>query len=334
MTDATAELSAEDQFAALRAARTSDNPTAEPVKQESAEPPEPAEPQAEPTPEAAPTDPFAGWPDAAKAKYQEAEALAKKLAQERDAAVGRLAPIQRKLSELQSTSVAPKARPEPRTPAPQSRRPDSYFDSAEWKEFERDYPDEAKRQRKAIEAERQAVIEDARRIAREEAMSAAGKVRDELGRFVSPHIERIQERERAEAVAKLTTEHPDWSQHFSFIPVRDDAGNVVSYEPQSSPKFDAWFDSLHRRDQDSVREALWSDDPDDCTWVVNRFKSETGEVDSAANTAIANKAERRRQNLESSVQPASTPTPAPVRVNPEDLSDEDRFALIRAQKKR
>lgn len=329
MTDATAELSAEDQFAALRAARTSDNPTAEPVKQESAEPPEPAEPQAEPTPEAALPDPFAGWPDAAKAKYQEAEALAKKLAQERDAAVGRLAPIQRKLSELQSTSVAPKARPEPRTPAPQTRRPDSYFDSAEWKEFERDYPDEAKRQRKAIEAERQAIIENATRIAREE----AGKVRDELGRFVSPHIERIQERERAEAVAKLSTEHPDWSNHFHFKPVQAEDGSV-DYVPESSPQFDAWFDSLHRRDQASVREALWSDDPDDCAWVVNRFKSETGEVDSAANTAIANKAERRRQNLESSVQPASSPTPAPIRVNPEELSDEDRFALIRSQKKR
>jgi hypothetical protein len=315
MTDVAVELSDEEQFAALRS-KTSEpeKPTAEAVI------PEPVTPE----PEAAPPDPYAGWPDTAKAELEKARAEAKKLAIERDAAVGRLAPIQRKLSDLERSSVAPKANPVPAKPAPSNKR-DSYFDSPEWKEFERDYPDEAKRQRNAIASERAAILEETRRIAREE----AGAARDELGRFVSPYVARMEEVEQRERVAVLNKEHPDWHEHFMLVPTADG-----SYEPKSSPAFDAWFDQLDAIEQDDVRDRLWATDrPDLCAWVIRKFKRETA-IDSAANNEAAQKAESRRKNLEANVSPNLKPSPAAVRINPDDLSDEDRFALIREQRKR
>jgi hypothetical protein len=227
------------------------------------------------------------------------------------------------LSDLERSSAAPKGPARPATP-----KRDSYYDSQEWKEFERDYPDEAKRQRRAIEAERAAILEESRRIAREE----AGQVRDELGRFVSPHVAKLEEIEARERLAVLNTEHPDWKDHFHFRAVQDDDGNV-SHEPVSSPKFDEWFDALDPIEQGDVRNRLWSDDPAHCAWVIRKFKRETA-IDSAANTEAANKAESRRKNLQANVQPNLVPAPQAVRINPEDMTDEDRFALIREQRKK
>lgn len=183
---------------------------AEPPSNEAAPAPEPVAPTpADPAPEppqenTGDTDWLAALPEAARqqveAERQQLQQVQAQLLQEqqqRAAIQGRLTPMQRRVQELERLQ-----RPAPADPAP-APAPDSYFDSEEWKTFQRDYPDEARTQRALVATE----------LAARDREIAALRARQQDNDTRQQRLDEALDRLRlSEARAQLAEQHPDWMQ--------------------------------------------------------------------------------------------------------------------------
>lgn len=210
-----------DALIAARREEVSDTP-APPVADDP--PPEPAadEPEShdEPAPEAgssvsggensAPDDAIdlETLPPAVRAKIERAAQLEAELQRERSdklAALNRLQPTQRRLSDLERQLATASKTPPAAAPVASAPVPDpsavSPFDTPEWKDYEHNFPQEAKIQRKAHEA---AIA----RIAKAEEQLAARlqQAEQKFGRV----DQFVQEQAVSREMAALSNAHPDW----------------------------------------------------------------------------------------------------------------------------
>jgi hypothetical protein len=142
-------------------------------------------------------------PPAVRARLEKAEADIKakeaEVAKERSeklAAIGRLGPTQRQLAELQRERAKPA--PAKAEPAPVET---DYYASAEWKEYERDFPTEAARERKRDEAAAKRIAAAEQKLAEIEQATASRLAKvDQLVGQQDTHNE----------YAVLDAAHPDW----------------------------------------------------------------------------------------------------------------------------
>lgn len=211
------------------------------------EPEPPADPEhPEPAPEAGSSSPE---PEkvAEPAKFDPASlppdvrAEFDRLAQERDrerseklSLLGRVPRLQSELDRLQSQSRQQPPAP-PAIPASTSSDDSKpYFDSADWKEFERDFPHEAKAQRKALEAAF-AQADEAKRAAA-----------DAL-RGVETRVAPVEEFIRLQAIERethaLEQAHPDWRE--VVRPANENDAVNISADPKTpywtNSQFASWF---------------------------------------------------------------------------------------------
>lgn len=209
-----------DALIAARREEVSDTP-APPVADDP--PPEPAadEPEShdEPAPEAgssvsggensAPDDAIdlETLPPAVRARIERAAQLEAELQRERSdklAALNRLQPTQRRLSDLErQLATVSKTPPAPVASAPVPESAASMFDTPEWKQFAQEFPQEAAIQRKFHEA-------SFARIAKAESELAARlqQADEKFGRV----DQFVQEQAVTREMAALSEAHPDWQE--------------------------------------------------------------------------------------------------------------------------
>src|SRR6185369_13132595 len=98
---------------------------------------------------------------------------------------------------------------------------DSYFDSDEWKAFSRDFPDEAKAQRRLIET-----VERNRLEAERVATERYARLEERLEKEVAPRLAEVSifrdQALQSQHLHALSAAHPDWK------------------DINESPEFDAW----------------------------------------------------------------------------------------------
>jgi hypothetical protein len=210
--------------------------------------------------------------------------------QEYAAVHGRLAPMQRELEQTRRLAQA--------TPKPAEKATDSDFDSDEWKQYSRDFPDEARMLRRSIEAK-------------------FGSLETRLNQFanaVAPKLQAFDEFQYQTRLemgrAALTREHPDWME----IRGRDEFGAWLKDQPQAIA--------------DIVTK---SEDPSECAFVLRLYKRDNEQP--PANTQAREKHDQRQENLRRSAAPNLGPTPSSQREQP--ANDAEIFdALMKASLRR
>jgi hypothetical protein len=289
-------------------------------------------------------------PPAVRARLEAAAALEETLKKERierDAAIGRVAPTQRalvqrdrELAELRQELARLKTPAPQATPAATDAEPD--YDSPEWKQYEAEFPNEAKAIRKVNEAQ-------AKRLAAAEARIADFEKRagERLG--VVDRI--VEDQTKTRELAALNEAHPDWrdlvlpaSQDAAVsveVPTRQPDGSQRYVEYAVSPDFAAWFEAQHPDKQ----RWLSSNSAAENIELVADFKRDLylAQMHEAAAPAAtvtpeaeaALKAQQRRQQaLASSVAPdLRGGSPSAARADTSKLSDAELFDHLARQRR-
>jgi hypothetical protein len=340
-------LSDEEQFDALiaerRAAESGDPPPQEVIPESNEPAPEAGSSvvgseNAESAPDAPAEIDLDSLPPHVRARVERAAALETEIARERSdklAALNRLQPTQRRLAELER-KVAESAKPAPQvSPDASDAEPD--YGSPEWKQYEAEFPNEAKAIRKVNESL-------ARRLAAAEARIADSEKR--TGEKLGTVDELMQERAKARETAALSEVHPDWSE--LVLPTdQSDAvhvGNTAQNEPIYLKR--QFFDWLSVQDED-IQKWFGSDSANKNIALMDQYKRDLALADwherstAPAETAItpeaeaaARKAQRREQNRASSVAPdLRGGSSAVARVDTSQMSDADLFDHLARQKR-
>ncbi len=305
--------------------------------------PDPAdtESQQEPAPEAgssvsgvstpAPADePIAldALPPAVRARVERAQQLEAELHQERSdkiAALNRLQPTQRRLSDLErqlaNASKTPAA-PAP-VPAPAA---DSLFDSPEWKRYEADFPSEAAIQRKAHEAALSRISDAETKLTQR--MQQAEQKFGQVDAFA-------KEQATSHEMAALNHAHPDW-QELVFPASQEHAVQVgdkvldrtfVEWLTVQNPAIQGLFGSDYA--QDNI----------DLMWAYKRdlalAERHAGTPTVTPEAEAAQRAHQRRdQARAASVSPDLRGQPAAARVDISQMSEADQFDYLARQRRR
>lgn len=118
---------------------------------------------------------------------------------------GRVAPLQRRLSELENQMRYQPQPAEPQAPAAPAMQPgqslDSYFDSDDWKEYDRMYPGDAKVLRAGLEAQERHWGQRYTQL--EQQLQG-------LAQRLDTTTQAVQSRTVTDEMAKLEAAHPDW----------------------------------------------------------------------------------------------------------------------------
>jgi hypothetical protein len=362
--EAAVEVTPAEAFDQAIAAKRAEREDAPPVA--AAPPPEPPAP--EPNPETpadagvsastAPEDDLAALPPAVRARLEKAEQDLARERSEKLAALGRLRPTQQRLAELERIARTAQPSPAAAPAAPEASTGDSYYDSPEWKEYERDWPREAAVQRKRDEANQQRIAAAEAKLAeREKALEAR------LARFDAQD----QEQEVEAAYATLDASHPDWRE-LALPPSDLDPAQVVEARWQPGGRLPIAPDTLQaeaiaiptqqgpvvlRREYydwlsaqvPKVQELQLSTDPADAIWLMDHYKRDSARaelqlaheaqlattpaalVPPDPNAAAALQAHQRRQTARAS---AVAPdlrggSPPAARVDPSGLPPADQF---------
>lgn len=150
-----------------------------------------------------------GLPDDLRQSVQSILEANEQLRRERDSLHGRVAPVQRELdiARRQLASVhqqpAPQQQPQPQAALTASAQAQAHFESPEWKEYEKLYPEDA-----AIHKRSQLAIAQA-------ADARLGQLESVLGNQIARMNEIEQERKavaRRAELDSLAQAHPDWQQ--------------------------------------------------------------------------------------------------------------------------
>lgn len=189
----------------------------------------------------------------------------------------------------------------------------SYFDSPDWKELERDYPEEAKRQRNAIETR----VERAEKAYNRRIKELETKI-ENLSSEIVPAVSEIRSQREIAALEKV---HPDWR------------------DIDQDPEFDVWFEELPEK----VRDGISFNNANDVTWLLTQFKRDQALADNAAaesaaadkpapSAAVTKATERRAETLKANVVPKVAGA-AVARVHSANLTPAEDFdAYVRADR--
>lgn len=196
---------------------------------------------------------LSGLPDEVRQHIETIQAAKQRLEEENaqktrdfDALHSRVAPVQRKLDaaerELASrpASAAPHQQPQPNAPAQLAAAVQAQFETPEWKEYERLYPDDAAIQKRNQLALAQGMDAHIGRLE-----SVVGQQIDRINRLDQA---RMSDAKRAE-IDELSKAHPDWN------------------ELNESDEFWGWFNqqpALTSSDERVLRQRL-----NDKTFVIN-----------------------------------------------------------------
>lgn len=256
---------------------------------------------------------LAALPDEVRSRIaqerQQAAELQAQLAQERQqraAIQGRLTPMQRRVAELERLQQAP---PEPVTPAVPIASTDSYFDSDEWKVFQRDYPDEARTQRALLTQELTARDRQIAQLAARQQDQEAKQAR---------YDEALERLRLSEAKAQLSAEHPDWM------------------DINARAEFHDWLTDYRYAQPEEVRGVFLDDarfqkmltEPVFVSRLLTHYKRETA----APLPAAAPAAPTPKRKLELAAAP-DTRGQAPMRrTSLDNLSDGELFEYLMTQK--
>lgn len=265
---------------------------------------EPAPSQPEPT-----DDWRAALPEDVRKRIDEEIAKREQAAKEAEdrykALHGRLAPVQQRLSEaerqlaaLQQSRTPAITQPAARPAAPDATQTlDSYFDSAEWKAYEHDFPADAKVLRSGLELQYRAQQQVIARL-------------DEQINQLAQRLERtevvVTDTSLSKAIEQLDARHPDWR------------------DLNESDSFWEWFESWRAEQPKALRGLYYDDtklgelftDPDWVSDVLDRYKAQhaTGRAPPTAQPAAPAAAPAAPTVTP---QPESAhPAPAQTAVNP------------------
>jgi hypothetical protein len=169
---------------------------------------------------------LAALPPSGRAKLEKYDADLKareaEIAKERSeklAALGRLGPTQRRLAELERKSQAAPTQP---AAAPAAPSPDSYYDSDEWKGYERDFPVEAAIQRKRDEVAQQRIAKAEAKLAEvDQAIQSRLAVVDQI----------VGQQDTQNEYAVLEAAHPNWRDLTTPADVSPDKVAKVQWQP-------------------------------------------------------------------------------------------------------
>lgn len=257
---------------------------------------------------------LAALPDEARSRiaqerHQAAE-LQAQLAQERQqraAIQGRLTPMQRRVAELERLQHAPPA-PDPVAPIASA---DSYFDSDEWKAFQRDYPDEARTQRALLTQELTARDRQIAQLAARQQDQEAKQAR---------YDEALERLRLSEAKAQLSVDHPDWM------------------DINSRPEFHDWLTDYRYAQPEEVRGVFLDDarfqkmltEPVFVSRLLTHYKRETAAPPPVTPAAAAPATPKHKLELAAA---PDTRGQAPMRRTATDqLSEGELFEYLWKQK--
>lgn len=193
-------------------------------------------------------------PPQVRARIEAAAAMEEALKKERierDAAIGRVAPTQRDLQRTQrelaelKQKLAQLEKPAPQA-SPAAPTAETDYDSPEWKQYEAEFPNEAKAIRKVNEVQ-------AKRLAAAEARIAEFESRADARLGVVDRI--VQDHTKERELAALTEAHPDWRDLVQppddsratvvEVPTRLPDGTESSFQSVVDVQFAAWFQAQH-----------------------------------------------------------------------------------------
>lgn len=171
---------------------------------------------------------------------------------------GKVAPVQRRLSELEReralrTSPAPAPSAAPVQQPHQTQ--DSFFDSDEWQRYAEDFPSDAKVLRASLEAQE--------RASRAQQSQLERRLADLEQRLVQT-AQAVQSREAESEIDRLQSVHPDWQ------------------DINSSQEFASWFDNWRATQPKSLRGQYYDqqrlgelfNDSEFCIALIDSYKAD------------------------------------------------------------
>lgn len=320
--------------------------------------PEPTESQQEPAPEAGSSvsgvsDPapataaqddinLDSLPPAVKARIERAQQLEAELQRERSdklAALNRLQPTQRRLSDLERQLAAVSKAPAPQatqaTPAAPS------VGSPKWDAWAKQFPEDAEAILERDQARASEIAEMRAELAR--LRGEVAPIGESVNRFA-------QEQNYNRETAALDEAHPDWRDVIVpreeseavqvLIPVQQKDGSTKDVPYVVKHEFGAWLSVQH----EAKKRQLASDFAADYQMLMDDYKRdaylaslhESQPVESATPEAQAAQRahQRREQARAASVTPDLRGQPAAARVSTEGMSDAELFDHLARQRKR
>lgn len=209
------------------------------------------------------------------AAEREAREAERKAAEDRYKALhGKVAPLQRQLSEAQRLIHTPSQTPAPAQAAPvqaPDQTADEFFQSPEWKQWAEDYPGDAKVLRQSLEAQQRRHQQQLSTL--ESRINTLDQRLNQTHQVVSRNVANDE-------IRLLEARHPDWKE----------------LNAQDSPFWD-WFEDFRAAQPPAMQAIYYNDDQlkklfNDGKWVADTIDAYKATLTPAAGT------------------PAATPTPA------------------------
>lgn len=238
-----------------------------------------------------------------------------------------LAEAQTRLAQLeagQRTPAAPAtsgASGSDAAPSTSSTLPDA-FASADFRNMEQDFPDIAKFFKDTI-GQLYGRLEQSNQVIEQ--------LRGEFPKLVDTRVGALESVARRASVDALTTRHPDWQEHLSFVPYNDTderGRSVRAFRMQMSPRFEVFWAS---EAADEFRADRRWNDLGYSTAVMDAFKDYWHERDNSDAASASARAGQDRQNRRMNGLRAAAPptirgrTGSVARVDPNALSDDEAF---------
>lgn len=280
---------------------------------------------------------------ALKARLQQFE---RDLAQERSAklaALNRLQPTQRRLSDLERQLAEAK----PTTPPPPAPSPApaaaSQFETPEWKAYERDFPSEASATRKAVEA---ALLESTKRV--QSAEQKLALFEQQFGKKLEQVDGFVQRETSSRELAAFENAHPDWQEWVTpksaedavFLGYRKDGTPVhaarlfAEWLQSQPPEIQGWYGSDYAAQNIALMDNF-KRDVKLAEWHEAQQAQQQQATETPPDAEAARRAHARREQARSAgVAPDLRGQPAVARTAP-PTSDPELFDyLIRQQQRR
>jgi hypothetical protein len=232
------------------------------------------------------------------------------------AAVGRLAPIQRKLADFerqrQTVTQAPPVIPIAANPPQTAEELDALIQTEEFKRYSEMFPEEAKIFKNVTQSTIKAAEKIAERIVDERVSAALQQVQSRYEPLVETVNRDREDRDLQARIAQLEKEHPDWREYNGS----EEFGQFFFNE--YLPRLPAMLRDQFSDDA-NVREALR--DPDFTSTLLRDFKATRG----IGQQQQAQPAQQPQVRLQMAVQPAIKPSVAPRPTRVDAMTPEQAF---------
>lgn len=248
-------------------------------------------------------DPYAGWPEEAKAKFLELQETNEKLVHAKKSDSGRIAAHQRKVIELQRQLDA--ATQEKEAPSKQDIA-DAMANDEDWQQFSEEYPEIAKIIDKRMDATNKHVNEVME--------SQSQKIDDTL----RPVVEKAQGDAMEELYGEVAKEYPTWQDA-----VKEQAyGDWITQQPPG------------------VQNLADSDDPRDASTLLGMYDTyrvangletlkapseDPGKPDHESDSVVEKEASELEKRRQAQLESGTTVESKPAHINPNADSGENEF---------